>query len=261
MASLKFYGSDLMTYSFTASAGSHASFPLTNLKSYFADERWRSGGTSDQQTLIIDFGSAKARNFWAIDQHNWQTAMNGQDPGVRLQVGTTDDGNFASPIHVDEWPLLLQQGVREFSTQTKRYWRLLFDNGQTLAAAPELGQIFIDARFDFGFEYDIPWRFNDSEFRTLRRIALDGRIRTVQQFGGRRTASLKLSALDAAKRTEFQSWIKDIARGSGRPFYILDADGTTLLYAHLDDDLIPAIGADAGMWNIERIQLSAQMIS
>lgn len=253
MANLKFFGTDLSSYLFTASLGSAAGFETDYLKTYFADQKWKSNGPGSQN-LKIDFGSAKARDFCVVDTHNWVSIFT----SVKLQVETTDDGNFAVPIDVVTFDLTAQRKIYEFSAQTKRYWRILFapSNGAT----PELGQIFIDAKLDFGFTYDAPWQLGDKGFETNVGNALDGRTRATQPFAGRKYGEIRMSDLPTATRAGFITFYGDTVRGRLRPFYVLDTDGITILYVHFGADKVPATGRGGPLHTLSRIPLIAQMV-
>ena len=62
MANPYFLGCDLSVPTYTWSAGVNASFPVSNLATYFEADLSKSGATTAAQFITIDFGSAESAN-------------------------------------------------------------------------------------------------------------------------------------------------------------------------------------------------------
>ena len=61
MANPKFFGCDLSVPTYSWSAGTNASYPVTNLKNYFPDIKSKSAATTAGQSFVIDMGSDNPR--------------------------------------------------------------------------------------------------------------------------------------------------------------------------------------------------------
>ena len=230
MSNPKFYAGDLEDNTYTMSLSENTSYPLANLSNYILTDLWKSSADTNNQWLKIDLGTAKACDFISIDQHNFNSMTT-----VTLQVGTTDDGNFAVPINVIYGSYLLASGrvLVTFGTVTKRYWRILFEN--TNSTTPQLGQVFIGSVFDSVHTQSFPYKAKGEEFLTTRRRSISGIARGVQVFAGVLTFELKFEMMDDTFRTNWLSFHQKV-RGGLCPFYFSD-DGSTYYYMLLDKDL------------------------
>jgi len=236
MASAKLYGTDLSTYTFTMSATEDASYPLANLSDYLTTTLWKSSVTTNGQTLKIDFGASNIseRDFCVLD------GINFKDMDVSLQAA--DDSGFSSGlVTVATVSGGLGSGpfIFTFAGVTKRYWRLLFTDAFSLY--PQVGNFFIDKAFDWTEPYDVPYRNANLSFESEVTPALDGTLRSVQPYSGRKSwrFSLQKPGLSDTVRTNFQTFFNKV-RGKHRPFYFLDVDGTTKALVRFDIDVDPS---------------------
>jgi len=237
MATAKIYHTLLSDYSITMSETEDSSFPLSNLKTYFEDDLWKSSNNSNGQALTIDFGAAKACDSLVLAEENIRDMSGGGD--VVLQADTS--AGFGSPTtvlanlvggeDVDDGT----RRVFEFSSLSRRYWRILFIN--TDATIPQIGQIYLDTRLDFENAYDWPYRKGSPQFETFVSPAVDGRIRTSQQYAGRLSQSFTFSLQNNTVRTNYLAFVERV-RGRLRPFYFRDhEDGFGFFVS--DQDLLP----------------------
>ena len=262
----RLYASKLSTYTITASAGEAAGFPVSNLKTYFPDQKWKTAALTDNQTLTIDFGSAVTADALVLDQHNFLN-----DNNIIFEAAT-DSGFTTGVVQVStdliaDTPIASEnndlgtgntRSIYHFASMSKRYWRLKFQAGGAPGLTWELGQIFICARMDMPYTYDFPYKKGNPSFVTAEAVALDGRIRTSQAYGGRTLNEFKFSLINDAARTAWITFISTV-RGKLFPFYFLDADGSTMYYGHLDADYDPVSTERYQLNTIETFRMKNQM--
>ena len=234
MASPYFLGVDLTVPTYTWSAGVNSSFPVSNLATYFEADLSKSNATTDAQYLVIDFGVSTPCNTVVISRHNFD-ALGLTDGEVQIQYNTNDDVSWddavtAISISVSSDPLF-----GTFSSVQKRYWRVLFTKGSALSAAPELGNIFLGTRLAFDTTYEWDFSKANPEYSTAETVSLNGDIRMSQSYAGRKKWDLLFRLQSNTFATSWDTFIA-IVRGKLRPFYFVDADGTSINYVHLDSD-------------------------
>lgn len=258
MAVPRLYASKLSTYTITASAGEAAGFPVSNLKTYYPDQKWKSGASTNGQTLAIDFGSAVAKDSLMMDSGNWfdsiTIVLEAADDAaftVNLVTPIANVADGGTPITSDT-----TRSVYHFSSVTKRYWRLRYSNAGGIT--PEIGQLFICARMDMPYTYDFPYKKGNPAFITAEAVALDGRIRTSQAYGGRTLNEFNFSLVNDAARTAWITFMSTV-RGKLFPFYFLDADGSTIYYGNLDADYGPVSTERYQLNTIEIFKMKNQM--
>lgn len=258
MPNLILLGSDLSTYTLSATS-TDSSYPLTNLQTYFASDTWKSASVAANQTLVIDFGVSTACDFIVLENY-----ASGNADSVVLEADTVS--NFASATTVISAgtidPSLTPSpnpAYFTFSSVSRRYWRLKYNlSAGSLAAVPYVGNWFLGAKMDFGYSYDYPYKSKDKKYETVEKVALDGRIRTAQPYAGRQMFEVKLSLLNDATKTNFQTFVSKV-RGKLRPFYISDVDNA-VYYVHFDGDYM-AMDTIRYQLNNVPIKLKAQLVS
>ncbi len=223
MSNPRFAGSDLSQYALTATPGTNASYPLVNLLTYIARDQWRSAIETDPAELRIDMGTATARDFLAITNHNL-ASLGGNGP-PRLQAA--DDNTYSTGLVtvVSDLSSTPDPGFRAFASVTKRYWRIKHDSGDPSSESMRIGNLFIDKVLDFGFPYDFGSNRNNAQYKTTETSALDGTIRTSQIYAGRAVWSIafKQPGISDTVRAAFASHFAKV-RGKLRPFYFVDLD-------------------------------------
>ncbi|MHB1050995.1 MAG: hypothetical protein ACYC09_13020 [Bacteroidota bacterium] len=233
MANSIFLGADLSipTYAWKTSAGAdnvNASFPVSNLKNYYPDIVSKSNSTGTDQYFLIDLGSARACDSIIIEGHNFNSVL--ASAAVRLQYNTNDDTDWADAVTAVNIMIAAEYTdevvYKAFSSQTKRYWRILFDS--TVAAAPQIGNIFLGTRLTMETTPWYPFIHGAPDFDVQSSRAIDGRLRGATTRGAiyRHRISFKLQT-DAIV-TAWNAFLL-LARGSGRPFYYVDHDGNVWL--------------------------------
>jgi len=249
MSAPKFYATKLIDYGISSSIAADADAPLENLYNYYPDEIWRSSAATNGQTLTIDFLTAKAVDFIALQGQNW-------DGTVVLEADSNEDFSTATEV-IANLVGNTSPCVIEFATVTKRYWRLRFADCNSVI--PELGQIFLDTLFDFVFPYEFPFKDGNEEYETSMVVALDGRIRTSQPYDARKVWEIDVVHLNDTIRENFRTFFTKI-RGKATPFYFANLDGS-LAYVHCFLDVDPSEGITATLSNIKKILLKGQMVT
>lgn len=217
---------------YTMSLTENASFPLSNLSTYNPLDLWKSSAATNAQTLLIDFGAARWRDFCVIAGHNFSGMTT-----VLLQAAT--DSAYTSPVTIvsslvgsNKDPLKF-----EFTAVNYRYWRILFTDCNSVT--PQLGQIFIDQKVDFTQNYD--WglrpRNEDHESVTVR-TALSGLSRSSKSYSGRMRYEFGWTNINNRTLENIRWWVNKV-QGSFAPFYFYDHDDNQY-YVKLDRSFNPA---------------------
>jgi hypothetical protein len=234
-------------------------FPTVNLQTYLKRDVWKGGelvaGPSFNASLAFDFGSAKNRDTVIIENHNLASFAGAGTP--KLQAA--DDSGFSSGL-VDVVPDLSSAAdpyYHEFTAVNKRYWRIFYSGTPPSVEEMQIGQIFIDRRWEVGQDYDYPYAVANGEFASSMTTALDGTIRTAQPYGRRDVLELTFSLLSNNDAAFFRLLMATI-RGRLRPFYFTDVDGT-LYYCHLWSDYQPVWARVYGRSDIKTIVLKTQL--
>jgi hypothetical protein len=240
MADPKFYIGDLAgVTSDTASGGEQSGYPVINLKNYFSDNLWKSNSTANNQTLIRDFGTARAINAIVLHGHNFSGMT------VLLEYDTNDSSGFENPVTALSMSAVGPNPyINTFTSHTKRYWRLKFTS--TGGSYPQIGNYFLETEFDFGL-YAYPWADYNEEFRTSEGEALSGRKRTAQSILGRLRHEIIFKLVDSTVRTNFQRFIQKV-RGKGCPFYYVNPSAA-ISYMKFTIDYVPIIGNKGAVYD------------
>lgn len=259
MANPYFLGCDLSIPTYTWSAGVNASYPVSNLATYFVADVSKSNATTDAQYITIDLGVATSCNTIAISGQNFTSTGIGEGQ-VELQTNTNDDATWTDATIVTLLDYASDDhSVVTFDATTKRYWRILFSKGSALSAAPQFGNIFLGTRTTFESTYEWDFAKSNKEYQTSETQSLNGDIRTSQSFAGRKRWDLLFRLQSNTFKTAWDTFL-GIVRGRLRPFYFVDADGTTINYVHLDTDFVEIKQIRYNQNNL-RIPLKTQTVS
>ena len=262
MATPYVLGCDLSvpTYAWKTSAGAdnvNTSFPLTNLKTYFAADVSKSNSTGASQYFLIDLGAATACNTLAISGHNFNLVA---DASIVLQVNSNDDTDFTDEADVKTlWEVgtvLTGSDVFTFSSATKRYWRIIFQ--VNVSVAPQIGNIFLGTRTTFTSTYEWDFAKENKAYETMESTSINGDIRTSQVFSGRKRWDLLFRLQSDTFKTAWNTFISTV-RGRLRPFFFVDAD-STVNYVHLENDYNEVKNFRYNQNNL-RIQMKEQVAS
>ena len=251
MSNPTFYAADMSAAIFTMSLSENSSFPLSNLFCNLPTMLWKSSTSTNGQTLKIDLGSAKACDFLALGEYNWNSMTT-----VKLQYATTDDGNFSDPVDA----VAINGGasapvVLSFTSATKRFWRILFTNCNSLI--PECGLFLLDSKMTMPFNYDMDAEVGNKQFSTNESESLGGTIRTSRQIAGRERMEVTFTLIDDATVAAWFS-LQDKIQGKFRPFFFADDTGKIHIM-HNEEDYNPAKGNRANVNDLVRLKMRHQM--
>jgi hypothetical protein len=250
-----FYAADMSSAVFTASLSANASYPVSNLNTNIPTLYWQSSASTNSQTLNIDLGSAKSCNFLAIGSHNFAGMTI-----VNFQIDNADNPAFPNPTTIipvnNDFALSPYLNNSFNGNYTKRYWRLIFTN--TNSIIPQCGLILLGTFLTMPYPYNMDAELNNKQFVTTTKETLSGIIRTSRQMAGRKRMEVTFTLIDDATVTSYQTMMNAI-QGSLNPFFFADHLGT-LHIVHLEDDYIPAQGLRANVNDIVRMKMRHQMV-
>jgi len=202
----------------TASAGTAAGFPLSNLQDGRYGTQWKSGGLAAAQTLKIAPSISRVTSCMLIANHNFASlgltslVIEGSDDGFASDVATlatittfTDDPIYADGFAVD-----------------KDMHRLKFNKGSNLSTYPMIGMIFLGSPAELPLYSNKPKRGLKADI--TRDESLSGLRFRSSSVLPRQTWKLDLGALKVAKNYEVQRWMKGVGVGL-HPYWMRDMDG------------------------------------
>jgi hypothetical protein len=241
---------DLSAYTFSSSAGTNASHPLSDMNNYMINSYWSGSSIVQGQRLIFDVSFSQDVSSCVIDGHNF--GIFGSSSSVCLQYAS--DAAFTSGVTtistittatVDE-PLLVS-----FNSINKRYFALQFSSSGEMNAPPRVGNIFIGSPFAFSTPYESAGKFDNVEYVSSTTITLSGQIRTSQIYAGRMVYEVAFNLQNTALKTAFKKFFQSV-RGSLIPFYWIDMDDT-IRYMNCASDYVPLTSVAYNMYNIESL--------
>ena len=252
MSNPKILAVDLSNYSISASHGSDASYPVTNIQDYEYDTIWKSSdASSTPQYLWFDLLSTQTLD--AIILHNYNI---GTDPNGFITLSGSTNNSTWSAIATDSIAYLSTGPVvRTFTAASYRYIKV-FLNG-IIEAAPYIGNVFIGSLLEFNTPYEFGYKKADTSYQTTEVVTLDGRIRTSQIMNGRYIWELSFKLQDDTLANNFRTFIYRVG-GKESPFYFIDTDGSTVRYVHLTSDYVPVTTYRYGKNNITLKMLEHQ---
>lgn len=255
MANPIFLGVDLSipTYTWKTSAGAdnnNTSYPTSNLKNYYPDSVSKSNSTDANQYLLIDFGSAVSCNAIAIDGINFNGLVS---IDITLQVNTNDDTTWTDAVSVVSLDQTNSAQLKTFTAQSKRYWRILFSSDASLAALPQIGNLFLGTRVDFDTTQEWNYISQMPTHAVVQSTALDGRVRTATTAGGRYTWEFEFKLQSNTVMSNWRSFL-NIVKNNGLPFYYKDENGNVWCVM-LESNYNPARAYRYNQNNIERLKL------
>ena len=240
MANIKLYKYNPLYTTYYASGSTDASYPLTNLNSFYSADYWKSANSTNGQYLrMLDTTSSKT--FCIIDNSNIQAIVTA---GGRVYLASSNDPAFGSGITtIKRWETAYDtfSRVTTFTSNSHQYFRIYYE---VLASiVPYVGNFWVGIELDLGVPYAYPFQSGLKQYQTSEAIALNGCIRSSQAYsGGRKYWKLPLKTLSTTIQGYFNTFF-DAVRGKGCPFYFLDTDGTTLDFVSFDMDENPLLTA------------------
>jgi hypothetical protein len=134
---------------------------------------------------------------------------------------------------------------KTFAAATVRYWRLLITSDP--AAPPELPEIYLTN--DYVMEDNVGMNSSDAVMQNfVREETRSGKMRRVKLGESKQSFLYNLSAIGAAQKTNFKTWLA--ACDGIKPVYMLDHDGTLRYMELMNKDLkFDHLGAD--LWKVD----------
>jgi hypothetical protein len=206
------------TATLTASAGSDASYPLTNLQDGRWATQWMSGDTTDGQTLLIDFLAYRNCSSLLCANHNFSSLG---CTSIKLQYDLDDNVGFVTPVDVVANLSISEPSFNQFVGANRRYWRLQFNKGSALTSAPKIGMIFL------GNAANLPL-FSNNPKRGLKGIitrdeSLSGLSFASSPYSPRQTWKIDWGVLKSANNYDVWRWLNGVGIGL-YPFWFKDID-------------------------------------
>ncbi len=259
----KLYYTRLSDYALTASGGTDTGFSLDNLTVYDFRKQWQSAVNTNGQTLASDMGldaglpGLIARDSLVLDNHSSFSPM-------AIDLEAADNAAFTSG-KVTAISDLMTSGTPSgastrqfwtFTAQTKRYWRLLFND--TSGVKPKVGKIFIYRHLDVQDNIEAGWALGTaSQFRTETEDMLDGFLKSSQQGQGRKRFELRFTLVSDFVVTRWMTF-QQTTRGAFHPFYF-NYDTTQLWLLKNEADYSPAHGKAYNLNDIVQLNLIEPM--
>lgn len=232
------------TATLTASAGSDAGYPLTNLQDGRHATQWKAGAATANQTLTIEHPSSKQTNYILIINHNLSA--------LGLTSLTID--NISDDLKViTSFPAVI---FEEWTAVDCSSNRLRFLKESALSAAPQIGMIFIGKKVDLPLYLNNPKRGLKADL--TRDESLSGLRYRAATRADRETWKLDYGALKPSEIAEAFRWLRGIGAGL-HPFWFRDMDG----YWHfvgLDGDGAESGGKGNVSFDLRNVQLSEERV-
>ena len=241
MANLKFYKCDVTAVTYTAT-GSDASYPLTNLNSFFVGDYWKGANANNNQQLALSY-ALSGKTFIIVGGSNIAGIV---ADGGNVVLQRAADSAFTSNLEtIKTWATGNDTftELTTFEASNRQYWRLYYNN--TASAVPIVGNFYVGIELDLGDWHAYPYLGGKKLYDSVSEMkALDGRIRTSRTYtGGRRMWSLPIKNTTSAVASTFSTFFGTVG-GRGMPFYFTDANSNLyLVMFDMDDDPFVAINA------------------
>lgn len=199
----------------TASAGSAAGFPLTNLQDGRIATQWKAGANTINQTLVIELPSPNYMAHIFFVNHNFYALGVGNITVSYSSDGISYSGDTVIPVLNPE-PLSL-----DLVSAVKKYAKISFNKASgSLSVAPAIGLIYLGRKASLPLYLNNPKRGLKAEI--IRDESLSGLRFRSAPFAERQFWSLDYN-VNVQKNWEIQRWIKGIGVGL-HPFWIKDMD-------------------------------------
>jgi hypothetical protein len=199
----------------TASAGTDASYPLTNLQDGRHGTQWMANANTIDQTLQIVFGAARKCTSLLVANHNFNS----------LGADSVDLEYYDGAV----WTLLKTLGsllpdpiyVNGFD-QTRTTFRLIFNkDAGTLSAKPTVGMIFLGQEAALPLYLNNPKRGLKADI--VRDESLSGLRFRSSPYEPRQTWKIDFGALKAVNNHQIWRWLDGVGVGL-HPYWLKDMD-------------------------------------
>ncbi len=243
MANVFFYYEGIETATLTASGGGDTD----NLLDRNPTHKWTSGSLL-AQSLVIDFGSARACDSIVLDGTNWDNLA---EPPLIISLLSSPDNS----IWTSRGTFTIASGsqILTFTSASVRYWKINFDSG--LATYPQIGNIILGAKIEMTTPYDSGFS-KSRKFATNKSRAIDGTLYSSQIYTGADNYNFRFSNITNTL-SGYLNTLYNSVRGGLYPFYFNDVDSIlTLVILNSDENPIEKVG-----YNLNNAELSFETFS
>jgi len=228
MAAITHYYQSLDSATITVNSfGTDANHTVNNLYDRCKSLYWKSGNANTSGSLDIDLGVARACTSLVLGSHNYTSTS----VGIKLAVGTTDDGNFANlefvvgdagsyhnyaAANATNW-------LETFNSTNKRYWRLALQ-AMGSATYQQLGTIFLGATF----AHTINWNYGGelgSQWGVEMRETAGGIRRRQKNHDERKSWAFTFEYMNETHHTNLMTFLRAVY-GNYYPFFFSDEAGS-----------------------------------
>jgi len=234
----------------TASAGSDSGHPLTNLQDGRYYTQWQSGDNSQNQTLIVLFGSARDVNYLFFANHNLASlgldgiTIESSNDGVTWNSWASASGPYVDPFY---FPISLRNllGVR-----------LTFAKDTALSAAVQIGMIFIGYQVTLPLYLNLPKR--GLKIDLVRDEALSGLRYVASTAPERQTWELNYGSFKQPQIAQIFNWLRTVGVGL-HPFWFQDMD-ENWHFLRCDNDAFGSAGKGNLFFDLKSLQMSEERV-
>jgi hypothetical protein len=235
----------------TASAGSDAGYPLTNLQDRRYATIWKSNANTDEQTLKAYFPAGKTVDTIFVANHNMGLAV-GVPPGAVYLEHSWDGAEWTTvgPLSTAD------PSYTTFVADLYPYWRLRWHKGSALGAAPQIGMLFIGARADMPLYLNEPERGLESDAEVEE--SLSGLLYGSSIRADRERWSLAWGGTKVAEAAAFFGLVRGV-NGQEKPFWFCDMDGNWH-FVRFAVNYLPLIGRGNVMFGVQTVELMEERV-
>ena len=201
----------------------HASYPVDNLASLVKNKTFRTAsGSSLVPAITIDLGAARACNYILLG--GMSSGLYGGGDFINLYCGSTDNGSTWDINPVVDSFIGSENKVFTFSSTTKRYWKIEFEEFDN-NAADYISHIFMGTYYEtpnngelngnVGYNYENVIAINNNSYQ--QRYAIADR---------RATESRSIRGFTEAQKDAFIAHFNTYCSGTLKPFYYTRDDDT-----------------------------------
>jgi len=199
-----------ITPTITGSWATDTSFPIANITNYRVSKR---AGfiTAKDGELVFDLGSAMSVDTCLIFNHNLSSGVT-----ARIQGHTAD--SWGTPDVNETIVYAANDMIEEFTSASKRYWRLTISDAGRTSADIKIGEIVIGAHIDLtrNPDWDITERIN---YNNISHTTAGGN-RWVYNLYNNKSWIMTFAELLAAQNTLVKNMIVN-SEGDSYPFSII----------------------------------------
>jgi len=248
------YHQSLESATLTYSATADTNYPVTNLQDRYKNTFFKDTAIGASITIKVDFGSARACNYIILQNY---IATAPAFARFVLKYGTADDGinfeNLASDYEIIH-STSLTNFLDTFTSKTKRYWLLSFDNaGGDDFNNLQIGAIYLGTQMALGHTPEIGIVYSADYDVNVNQGAGGIRAGSINNATVRRIWQFQWKLLNPTDKTNLETFRDSVYMNKGLsryPFIWSPDSGTTLYSARTNGELsLKQTAFEAYEWN------------